>query len=145
MRVVYSRSLMDKFRAEAKRIFPKEAFAVLLGRRGDDSVRVTQLYIPEAQEKSCTRTKVHRANAWLGEARRLADTAGIDVLGEIHSHAETSVWQHDRAPSEVDWDRAADVSVVHGICSVRKYPSGRMVALVKFWPARLDLTEKITD
>ena len=146
MRVTYSRRLIDKFKAEAKRIYPKEAFAVLLGKRAGEMVRIDQLYIPDAQERLCTATCVPRADLWLNQARLLAATIGVDVLGEIHSHSEDHTFKHDVAPSEDDWTRAGQLeSATHGVCSLRKYPSGRMSARVRFWPSRLGIAERVTE
>lgn len=146
MRVTYPRRLLDQFKREAKRIFPKEAYAVLLGKRNGDSVRVTHFYIPDNQERLSTERDVPYANAWLQEARLMAIQEGLDTLGDLHSHPATSEWEQDTAPSAQDWDRSLQIkSAIHGICSIRRYPSGRMIARTRFWPTHQSVTERILD
>lgn len=144
MRIIYSRRLLDHFRREAKRIFPKEAFAVLLGRSSENSVKITELFIPDNQERYCTEVGIPYANVWLRRAWDIAEQTHLDVLGELHSHPEKSSYKHDTTPSRNDWARAGRVSIVHGVCSLRKYPTGRMVARVEFWPTLPDIREIIT-
>ena len=145
MKITVSRRLLGHFRREAKRIYPKEAFAVLLGTSSETSLHITELFIPDQQERFSTPLSVPYANVWLRRAKELASASGLDILGEIHSHADKSSWKHDTTPSQDDWTRSIQVgSKVHGVCSLRKYPSGRMVARVEFWPALPVLQEKIT-
>ena len=146
MRVTYPRRLLDRFKREAKRIFPKEAYAVLLGHRNGDSVRVTHLYIPYNQERLSKETSIPYANSWLQQARLEAIPEGLDVLGDCHSHTATSAWEQDTAPSAQDWDRSLQIkSAIHCICSIRRYPSGRMIARTRFWPTHQNVTERVLD
>ena len=145
MTIKISRRLLDHFRREAKRIFPKEAYAALLGESKGGVVKVTQLFFPEDQERYATKKNIPYSNTWLTKATVAARLVGLGVLGEIHSHPENSRFEHDAAPSQDDWERASDASTVHGICSIRKYPSGRIITRIKFWPKLPLLKEKITS
>ena len=145
MRVTYSRRLMDHFRREAKHAYPREAFAVLIGRVVGDGVQVTQLYIPDGQREHATPLQITVADAWLREAKRLADASGEIVLGDIHSHVircPLSHWREDDAPSAGDWEVASNY--IHAICYVRKYPSGRLISRITVWPSDLNLKVLIT-
>jgi hypothetical protein len=146
MKVTVSRRLLDKFRREAKAMFPLEAFSVMLGRCTVDGVVVSSLFIPSDQRKSGDINSVPMANVWLAAARRVADDCKMFVVGELHSHAESGKWKHDTSPSADDWDRASAAGwYVHGVCSIRKHENGRISTRIRFWPARLDIKEKILE
>ncbi len=146
MTVKCSRRLLNHFRREAKRAFPKEAFAVLIGTVRGDVVEVTQIYIPDHQRDAATPHKITVSNSWVDQARSLAKLSGEIVLGDIHSHTPTcarSRWREDGAPSQGDWKVATDY--IHAICTVYKYTSGRMVSRVSFWPSNLALKTCVTE
>jgi hypothetical protein len=146
MKVTVSRRLLDRFKREAKGAFPRETYAILLGKVNCVGVRITGLYIPENQDKHATHNRVYVQDMWWVVARQLADADKCTVIGELHSHAETSKFEMDAAPSEGDWDRAPHIDgYTHGICGVRKYPSGRMLARVRFWPTQTGITTQVTE
>ena len=145
MTVNVSRRLLDHFRREAKKAYPKEAYAVLIGKVHGDRVDITQLYIPDNQRCKATAHQIEVAVAWREEAMRLAKLTGEEILGDIHSHTPTctiSKWREDSAPSEGDWKCASEY--IHAICTIYKYPTGRMVARITFWLSNLQLKTCVT-
>jgi len=143
MRVKVSRRLLNHFRAEGKRVYPREAFAVLIGKLAGDRAIITDLFIPEGQERYASNTQVKVPRAWWEQANEFAKADGLIVLGDIHTHNETSKFTHDTAPSEADWDMES--GPLHGICSIRRHPTGRMVARIRFWPADALVETRITE
>jgi proteasome lid subunit RPN8/RPN11 len=146
MTVHVSRRLLDHFRREAKQAYPKEAYAILIGKIRGDQVSVTQLFIPDNQRAKATPDQIEVAASWREEAYHLANAAGEQVLGDLHSHTPTctlSRWRGDSAPSEGDWKCASEY--IHAICTIYKYPTGRMVARITFWPSDLALKTCITE
>jgi len=141
MTVRVSRRLLDYFKRYAKRAYPLEAYAIVIGRMNGETARVTQLYIPDDQAEYATRTRIRVPDGWWAQAHRLA-LNGEEILGDIHSHPEKSKFEQDASPSEADYDRHN--AALQGVCSIRKYPSGRMLARIKFWPARAGVVERIT-
>lgn len=147
MRITHSRRILEQFRKEAKRIFPLEAFAVLLGDVDRDSVDISGIFIPEDQELYCTHQGISadNCNAWWARGDILAKTFGLTAIAEIHSHPENSTYSFDTSPSGTDWERVGQLgNILHAICSIRRYPTGRTISRIKIWPALPPLKEKVT-
>ena len=101
------------------------------------------IILPEDQDYYCTPSNIIVPVEWWAEAREIARTLGLTTLGDIHTHNDTSKYEHDTAPSETDWDM--NTGPLHGICAIRKYPSGRMIARIRFWPADALVKTKVTE
>jgi proteasome lid subunit RPN8/RPN11 len=147
MRITYSRRILDSFRKEAKRLFPLEAFAVLLGNIDGDSIDISGIFIPEDQERRCTTTGISskNCNTWFARGGILAEVFGLTAIAEIHSHPENSGFSYDTSPSDTDWERVQQLeNRLHAIFSIRRYPTGRTISRIKIWPVLPVLKEKIT-
>jgi len=147
VKITYSRRLMDHYKREAKRLFPLEAFAVLLGFIDGDSINIAGLFIPENQELRSTHQGISakNCNMWFARGDLVGKKFGLDCLGEIHSHPWASTYSDDRSPSDTDWDRVGQLGTkIHAICSIRRYPTGRTISRIKVWPALPSLREKVT-
>lgn len=143
MRVIYSRRLLDHFKRFAKRAYPREAYAILLGTQRGDSVRIRSLYIPDDQDRFTSNDVVRVQEKWWLTAGAIAREEGSELLGDLHSHPASANFEFDAAPSQADYDRID--APIQGICCVRRYKSGRMAAIIKFWPATNSITERALD
>lgn len=143
MRVTYSRRLLDHFKRFAKRAYPKEAYAILLGTQHGDSIQIHSLYIPDDQDRFTTGDLVRVQEKWWLAANAIAKEDGCEILGDLHSHPSTARFEPDAAPSQADYGRID--APIQGICCIRRHTSGRMTSLIKFWPAANSITERALD
>jgi len=133
----YKRELANVFKRVARSHPGKEVYAVMLGHRNGSRVCFTDLWWPE-DGPACAnhlRTEdVFTKPNWLNEAQAIADSEGLELIGDIHSHAYPNQSTHifDRAPSETDWLRSSPFWI-RGICVVSTCDGRRRVSL-KFWP-----------
>jgi len=139
VRVECSRRIVEDFKKLAIQAFDKEVYGVFLGRRQGNLVRIKDLWIPEKQENNTdggAETIMDR-KSWREEVEAYADSTGLEVVGDIHSHCYRSP-ASDRAPSETDWNGISGRPWVLGICTVVMRGRGRRQKLswasVRLWP-----------
>ena len=120
----------EEFKTAAKRAWPREAFAYLLGQDAGSEIAVEELYFPDGVDQHCTEDAVYAPPHWEIEARLYAQEAGLSVVGDIHSHPRRySMWfgsRSDRAPSENDHE--SGWRGIAGVCVVTEQKSGRLYA-----------------
>jgi hypothetical protein len=120
---------------------------VLLGRRCGRRVTVSDIWLPDnqalfASEGALVADAVSHP-AWREEAQAIADSEGLEVVGDIHSHCYRVKGEHERGrePSETDWVKSPPRWLI-GICTVSKGKKG-VRSSVAFWdaapPAQLEL------
>ncbi len=130
LKVWCPRKILTDFKRAAKAVYPRELYAVLFGTINGDAVRISDVwYPPDAYEIKGETDYIFHRKAWLEESIAIADSAGLLVVADIHSHADVS----SREPSEADWD-ASPEGWVQGICIVHRGPTGHKRASVRFWP-----------
>lgn len=134
IRVTIGRKLLSSFKSEAKKAYPSETYAILIGRRKGGNFYITNVFYPENVQEHCTEHQVNVKGWWWQRAQELADAANEQVLGDIHSHPFDHTLAADHAPSEADWCRL-EPGWIHAICVVMKQKSGRLRATTKFWPS----------
>ena len=142
MRVTYSRRLIASFRRYAAQAYPKEAWAALFA-EAYEPINFTAIYIPDDQASWSTTLGCKVPQRVWDAAHRLARKDGLVFVGDIHSHPYPSDIEHDTAPSQGDWERAGGAKIIHGICSVRRFPDGRTTTRVKFWPSDANVKERV--
>jgi len=132
-RVECSRKIRFRFTFSALGSYPKEAYAVLFGRRTGRLVQIKDLWWPEDQSKYTS----HVATAalcsrppWVRKAEDIAESEGLEIVGDIHSHPDTV----DVSPSTPDWG-TNKADWVMGICSVRKQKREFRTSIA-FWYGR---------
>jgi proteasome lid subunit RPN8/RPN11 len=130
LRISCPRRIITDFKRGAKAVYPKELYAVLFGTINGSSVRISDVWYPPNCEmlEGETDYLFHRKQ-WLDEAMAIADSEGLVILADMHSHPGINT----REPSESDWDASPD-GWVQGICAVYMGESGRKRAAVRFWP-----------
>ncbi len=115
---------------------------ILLGEVSGDVVFVEEFYIPEGQRQFATEFSVgtdpNAFRQWWYDAYEAAREAGLDIVGDMHSHPFRPHHSPDASPSEVDWDSSFR-GAVQGIVAVQKLASGRFRCYTKWWPARAEL------
>lgn len=124
--------IVEEFKGQAKRAFPKETFAYLLGRDAGTVVDVEELFVPLDVDERCTETSVAGTLQWIADAKQEATESGLQVVGDIHSHPYR--YEHlypTCAPSEGDLDDG--FTQIHGICQVRQCKNGLLRTYVRFW------------
>ena len=147
------RRLIEGFKREAKRVFPKETYALLIGFDEESPagrrVSITEIYYPEDAERFCTTQRANWQDAWLVDAAEHAKDVGAELVGDIHSHPWTRAeWQAidgipGRQMSEDDYDKFK-WNRIAGICRVYETRTGKLRASVRFWPPLTPVKTKIT-
>ena len=141
------KSAIEGFKLFAVDRHPKEAYAVLFGHINGSRATVRDLWYPEDQRRFATSRDTETVlgrMAWLRKAIDIAESSGVSVIGDMHSHpVENKECLNDPAPSYTDWAVAWGQLWITGICVVVKTPR-RTATRVKFWPPiqrpRLHLT-----
>lgn len=140
MKVLVSKSELNKFRQRVIKSYPKERIELLWGKMiGLDTfhIYVFDQVIHEATRKRC-KTDEDDHECSLDEAAHM----GLVVLGTIHSHPDI---HNDAAPSESDFDDALEQNeVISGICPVWKGKDGKMHTKVRFWGPLCGVTAQYT-
>jgi hypothetical protein len=137
LRVRCKRSIYDGFKVAAITAFPREKYGVLLGHRRGKRVEILDIWIPDGQERFATEHSLTAdavSNpAWREEAQAIADSEGLEVVGDLHSHCYRVRQGHERGrePSERDWS-VSPVPWVLGICTVSKSPTDVWCSIA-FW------------
>ena len=131
LRVHCPRKIIGDFKKAAKTAYPNELYAVLFGTIDEDAVQISDVWYPPAsdQSKASTDYVLHR-KPWLDEAMAIADSAGLVIVADLHSHPDA----RSREPSEADWDGSPD-GWLQGICPVWRTDKRRKRASVRFWPS----------
>jgi proteasome lid subunit RPN8/RPN11 len=137
LRVKCRKEIYEGFKVAAIAAFPVEKYGVLLGKRSGRRVWIKDIWIPDSQEKWASECALLadavRTPSWRQEAEAIADSEGLQVVGDIHSHCwrVRKVHERGREPSETDW-RNAPVPWVLGICTVSKSRT-KVWSSVAFW------------
>lgn len=135
-------SVLQKFKIEAKKTFPIEEYAILVGTVDPTGeVELADLWWPEGRAAFCTSSAVQVQASWWRAARRWASTNNYTLLGDIHSHCYETP-RHDATPSEDDIDRfdssyfkyIKNRPFLMGICTISKDRQGRLRARSRLWP-----------
>lgn len=140
MKVVIYKTVYDKLKKHFKSVFPVENCAILLGTKKLDRYTIKDVYIPENQIE-CSDTHVMIRNEFYEEARKVANTQKLKVLGDIHSHC-FSEKVDDGSPSEQDWrgvwymkDSCNIKNPIFGILKIDKTKKNRYRSKITFWNA----------
>lgn len=141
------RSVINEFKRLSKEVFPREAFAYLLGRDAGTIVEIEDLFIPLNLLDFSTNLSITIDEGWLPAAKRQAAELGLSVVGDIHSHAWTqhelammSPHRPDVQPSVKDLETFHQIS---GICNVLQMSNGKFRSKIKFWGPMFQVAEKI--
>jgi hypothetical protein len=129
-----------KFRWAAVSAFPKETYALLLGREHKVSknrylVSVDYVFVPDDVDKHSTEEEVILQSHWDEEAAELAYEYDLQVVGDIHTHprkySDFLGYLKDASPSEGDfrWGWGG----ICGICVVAEQKDGRLRTRTKFY------------
>jgi proteasome lid subunit RPN8/RPN11 len=137
LRVKCKKGIYEGFKVAAIASFPREKYGVLLGARQGTRVWIKDIWIPDDQkrwaEKRALLADAVNTPSWRQEAEAIADSEGLQVVGDIHSHCwrVRKVHERGREPSETDW-RSSPVPWVIGICTVSKSPT-EVWSSIAFW------------
>jgi proteasome lid subunit RPN8/RPN11 len=133
MRLLINETDLGKFKKRASRGYPREVYAVLLGKKlKNKTFKIIQIAIPPVVEATYDYVIPDYA-----EIDNIISTSNLEYIGSIHSHpqAPPTVSAHDY----LYWDKDRDAVV--GILSVRKRSSYKVTEL-KFWRKNTSLPVK---
>lgn len=147
------RSLLDHFRRAAKMAFLKggnETYAILIGHEECDVVEITELYIPENVAQFCSRDSVDVQDEWLADAADIAQEAGAQIVGDLHSHPDGALRmsagdKHAASNWRKELSACGDKPArahVFGVCNVAKLRNQTLRASIIFTemiPVRLEV------
>jgi proteasome lid subunit RPN8/RPN11 len=135
MRLLINESDLGKFKKRASRGYPREVYAVMLGKRlKNKTFKIQKIAIPPIVEATYDYVIPDYA-----EIDKIISSSNMEYIGSIHSHpqAPPTVSAHDY----LYWDKDKDAVV--GILSVRKRASYKVTEL-KFWRKNTSLPVKFT-
>lgn len=131
-----SEQLTKEFNKKAKKSFPNEAFAYLMGHIESEKIIVDDLFYPADVDSFCIPGQVNVQQKWMTEAKRRAKSTNTIILGDIHSHSynnkQVKMYNADTSPSEQDWNSLVDGHIM-AICLITELKDGRLRARTKFW------------
>ncbi len=133
MRLIINESDLGRFKKRASRGYPREVYAVLLGKKlSNKTFKIVNIAIPPVVEATYDYVIPDYA-----EIDRIIASSGLQYIGSIHSHpqAPPTVSAHDY----MYWDKDRDAVV--GILSVRKRAAYKVTEL-KFWLKNTSLPVK---
>lgn len=139
--------VVTKFKQEAKRAWPKESFAYILGNEGPGYLEISDIWIPEDIDKFTTKMTICLQDHWAVQVIDYCEDHDLTPLGSLHSHpysyAEMTVkgkkvCTPDHSTSEGD-ALCGITSKIHGICRVLESKRGRLTATIRFWGPELPL------
>ena len=133
MRLIINETDLGKFKKRASRGYPREVYAVLLGKKlKNKTFKILRIAIPPIVEATYDYVIPDYA-----EIDKIISTSNLEYIGSVHSHpqAPPTVSAHDY----LYWDKDAVV----GILSVRKRNSYKVTEL-KFWRKNTSLPVKFT-
>jgi len=134
--VEYPREVIGRFRAAARKAFPYETFAYLLGHALGTVYMVEDIWIPPDVAAHATKSSVTVPHSWLLEAREAAKDEDLRVIGDIHSHPRTfRQWGgmvREVTPSAGDHAQGWPDGIC-GICVVTQQVNGQLTTRVKFY------------
>lgn len=129
--------VISDFKRLAKEVFPKEAFAYLLGRDAGNLVEIEDLWVPPDLASHTCETFVEISPTWIKPAKRAAKDLGLSVVGDIHSHPFT---YSQLGNNSLKWlaspsvgDMESGLEWITAICAVVQNKDGRFRSTVKFW------------
>jgi len=135
MRLLINETDLGKFKKRASRGYPREVYALLLGKKlKNKTFKIQQIAIPPIVEATYDYVIPDYA-----EIDKIISSSNLEYIGSIHSHpqAPPTVSAHDY----LYWDKDKDAVV--GILSVRKRSSYKVTEL-KFWRKNTSLPVKFT-
>lgn len=140
--ILCPKKLVDRFKRAAKSVFPREEYAILIGRRHPDSVyEIFDLYFPPDRADYCTETNVMPQDHWFDGAEEYAQKLGHYVIGDIHSHCYeiSDLGAVGAEPSGEDWVSNHEIKSyskthdIFAVCSINKRGK-KYYSNVQFWP-----------
>ena len=142
--IVFPVKLSKKFYREARKAFPDEEYAILLGKKTREGFRIDYLYFPTERLNDRSPDFVNVDQNWFETAQEMANTLNLEVLGDIHSHcyaADEDGFGAGTDPSEADWEWAEAMKTISGgkyrlLGIVRVLKKGNKLSCrTRFWPA----------
>jgi len=139
-RIICPRHLVEAFKQVALDRHPREAYAVFFGRFEGKLVEIRDVWYPEDQGQFATTGAIETIAgrpAWWRKALDIAESEGLEIVGDIHSHPETDPGRlKDPSPSYADWNNYRGPKWIRAICVVCRRPRG-VKYRVTFWPPLL--------
>lgn len=132
--------IVERFSVIARKAFPNEALAYLLGIRRGRQVTIMDLYEAEARVKS--NSAFYETPNSLPDAYVHAREEGLFVVGDVHSHPYGwADWRHFDPyfveeqcwPSYFDWQGRMGHWWITGICRVLEHRGGRRTTKTAFY------------
>lgn len=120
------------FKATAKAMHPREAYAVLLGTVAGDSVYVEDLYVPEDLDKYSSLDRVEIRPEWMVDAAEQAADDELICVGDCHSHAyrkRETVFDPVQSARDIELQGGF---FIYGICNVVEGKRG-LRATIRYW------------
>ena len=147
--------VITDFEKLARKAFPKETLAYLLGVRKGNRIAIMDLWTPEDVGDYCTDSNVITPKHWDAEAHEHAEEEGWNVIGDIHSHPYTYTELENRRkrlkgkpemeelnwPSSQDWYGRCGHLWITGVCLVKEDKLKRLSTNIMLFGPLLALEE----
>lgn len=139
MTIRFPKDLFSEFKKRAKEMFPREKYAILMGKRvSKDFWAIEALWFPEGADDYCTKFHVTVLDSWWEEAKKVAAEQKLELLGDIHSHTHTKPFGAEASAADFDasnWVRRfmRGAPMVFGVVAIYQTKAGKRARL-RFWP-----------
>lgn len=135
-RVRLGRKFAERFVREAKKVFPLEHYAYLLGSKGRGHEWVVREVVwPEPGElrQEPEGRWVCPTNAYYNRALERSSDTGWELIGDLHSHCFEVEHEFNTVPSWQDFTRWTPQSFkVFGVCALHRGPV-KIKRKITFW------------
>lgn len=124
-KVNFPAALLRKFEKRARRSFPAEEVALIVGFSTPSAVEVIDLIFPRKTEVLLkNESEIQFKESFLHRVADMAHDAGLEMVGDIHSHCWPGAVEFGdiTSPSDTDLSAASDYK--------RRYPGYRMFAIL---------------
>ncbi len=149
MKVEVDRRVTNKARRLAREFFPCEMYMYLLGRVYKNKVKICDYHVPADLAANSSEEGIWTPKCWVKQAKKYAQSQGLIIVGDIHSHPYQNVEVQtvhpdclSASPSEWDYDHPG-VGGIQGILVILEKDNGSLVTRTKFYGPQLQLNLKI--
>jgi hypothetical protein len=145
MKLDVSKKVLDKARRATRKSFPKEFYGYLLGNAYKTKASIKDIYIPYDLSEYNENASVSTPEHWPVLAKRYAESIGLIIVGDIHSHPYTNLEAKSvhpnclsASPSEWDYDHPG-MGGIQGIVLALQTDNGSIQTRVKLYGPQVQL------
>lgn len=86
MTIHFPQELQDKFCKKATRIFPREEFAILVGKKIRGGIKILDIHFPAQRLKESSETQIMIYDSWFDDCIEKYKSQNLYPVSTLHSH-----------------------------------------------------------